>query len=246
MTVGQLTVEHPRIRTIKASERVAQDIVRDIVDQGLASGDHLPLESALAARYRVSRATLREALRLLETQGLIALKPGPGGGTLVGSVEPSFLSRTLALYYHLGATTYDQLMRTQVTLEATCAELAAGHPDRAEALREYTLGCDCLDTPAYRAATVGFHAAVYRLADNPALTLLTQAATYTVSQHVLLVMDPIDLRPRLLSEHIALARTIMRGDGAAARRLMTDHFESQHDHFRRLMPARVSDVVQWK
>jgi GntR family transcriptional regulator, transcriptional repressor for pyruvate dehydrogenase complex len=246
MTIGQISIDQPRARTMKASERVAQDIVRDIVGRGRASGDRLPLESELATHYRVSRATLREALRLLETQGLITLKPGPGGGTMVGTVEPAALSRTLALYFHLGATTYDELMRTQVSLEATCAELAAANPDRAGVLAEFTLPSDCDDTPAFRAATVGFHGAVYQLAANAALTLLTQAVTHTVTQHVLLVMDPVELRPRLLDEHIALARAITAGHGQQARRLMTEHFQRQHDHFRELTPARVADVVQWK
>ena len=144
----------------------------------------------------MSRATLREALRLLETQGLITLKPGPGGGTVVGSVEPSFLSRTLALYFHLGATTYDQLMRTQVSLESTCAELAAGHPDRVNVLAPFRAGCDHEDDAVYHESTVGFHGAVYQLAANPSLSLLTQAVTYAVTQHVLAHHADPELHPR--------------------------------------------------
>jgi len=245
IATGQIAIGQPRHRTVKAAERVAQNIVHDIVAKGLASGGHMPLEAAMATRYGVSRTTLREALRLLETQGLIVLKPGPGGGPLVGTIDPAFLSRTLTLYFHLGATTYDQLMRTQVTLEAACAELAAAHPDRRDLL-EFTAPCDCADTPGYREATVGFHAGVYRLADNPALSLLTQAVTHTVSQHVLLVMDPYELRPALIAQHAELAEAIAGGDGQRARQLMADHFRFQHDHFRELTPARVADVVEWR
>ena len=77
MTVGQISLREERSRTIKASERVAQEIVRDIVLRGLQTGDHLPLEAAMVDQYGVSRTSLREALRLLEVQGLISLKPGP-------------------------------------------------------------------------------------------------------------------------------------------------------------------------
>ena len=62
--------------------------------QGLGSGDRLPLEAAMVEQYGVSRASLREALRLLEVQGLIRLKPGPGGGPVVGAVEAANLART--------------------------------------------------------------------------------------------------------------------------------------------------------
>ena len=57
-------------------------IVRDIVSRNRGPGDTLPSEAAMLAHYRVSRASLREALRLLEVQELIRLKPGPGGGPI--------------------------------------------------------------------------------------------------------------------------------------------------------------------
>ena len=59
MTVGTVTIREERSRTQKASERVAQDIVRDIVRRGLSSGDHLPLEAAMVEEYHVSRTSLR-------------------------------------------------------------------------------------------------------------------------------------------------------------------------------------------
>src|SRR5579862_3784564 len=81
-----------RPRTVKTAETVAAAIVRDIVARGLATGDALPSENAMLEHYRVSRASLREGLRLLEVQGLIRLKPGPGGGPLVGAVDPKNLA----------------------------------------------------------------------------------------------------------------------------------------------------------
>src|SRR5579859_173204 len=100
-------------RNQKTSERVALDIVHDIVARGFRLGDRLPLEAEMVEQYGVSRASLREALRLLEVQGLIRLKPGPGGGPVVGSVDAAHLARTATLYFHLGASTYGQLMETQ-------------------------------------------------------------------------------------------------------------------------------------
>ena len=77
MTVGS--------RPPKAAMLVAQRIVRDIVRGGLRPGDVLPPERAMLATYETGRGTLREALRLLEFQGVITLRPGPRGGPVPGA-----------------------------------------------------------------------------------------------------------------------------------------------------------------
>src|SRR5438876_1102993 len=115
-------------RTLKTSEVVALEIVRDIVAQKLQPGDRLPLESEMLVQYRVSRSSLREALRLLEVQGLIAIRPGPGAGTVVGRVLPGNLSRTLTLHLHMLGTNYDDLLEAWVETEPVLARLAALNP----------------------------------------------------------------------------------------------------------------------
>ena len=246
MTVGQLTLREERARTVKASERVAQDIVRDIVSRGLETGDRLPLEAAMVEEYGVSRTSLREALRLLEIQGLISLKPGPGGGPVVGTVEPSHLARTAALYFHLSAATYGDVMSTQVLLESICARLAAMNPDREALMAPWFENELPDDLPEYRDLTTGFHGAVYQLAANPVLILLTQATTHIVTQHVITTMDPVELRGPIMDEHGAIARVIASGDADAAYRMTTEHFERQHDHLRARWPARLQEFIQWR
>ena len=62
----------------KTSEVVAFAVVRDIVEHGLRHGDRLPLEAEMLEQYGVSRESLREALRLLEAQGIVDDPPRPG------------------------------------------------------------------------------------------------------------------------------------------------------------------------
>ena len=246
MTVGHVSLEYQRPRTPKASERVALDIVRDIVAQGLRTGARLPLEAAMCEQYGVSRASLREALRLLEVQGLIRLKPGPGGGPVVGTVEPSHLARTASLYFHLGAATYGDVMATQVLLEPMCAHLAAQHPDRRAVMARYTKPRRLGVLPEYREHTVDFHGAVWRLAANPVLSLLTQAVTHIVTHHVVATMDPVELRQSILDEHATLARAIAAGNAERARKLMAAHFEAQHAYYREHWPGRLAELIEWR
>jgi GntR family transcriptional regulator, transcriptional repressor for pyruvate dehydrogenase complex len=246
LTVGQ-TSRNPRRRTLKTSERVAVDIVRDIVAQGLQSGSRLPLEAAMARQYNVSRASLREALRLLEVQGLIRLKPGPGGGPVVGTVEPANLARTASLYFRLGGATYGDLMRTQVLVEPLCAQLAAQHPDRRAAMAPFLDGStDVGDERQYRRLTLDFHRVVWTLAANPVLTLLTQAVTHLVADHVVATMDPVELRHDIVAEHALLARTIAAGRADKAAALMAEHFQAQLDYYVEHWPARLDDLIEWR
>ena len=123
------------LRSLKASEGVARDIVDDIVVRRLREGDGLPSESAMLQHYGVSRETLREGLRLLEVQGLISIRRGPGGGPIVGTIDPASLGRTSTLYFHLAGATYAELFDAWVVCERVIADLAASNPDRA-AVRE--------------------------------------------------------------------------------------------------------------
>jgi DNA-binding FadR family transcriptional regulator len=246
LDVGHVRFDNGTRRTQKASERVALQIVRDIVSQGLGTGDRLPLEARMVEQYGVSRASLREAMRLLEVQGLISLKPGPGGGPVIGSVSPANLARTEALYFHLAGANYDQLLSTQVLLEPVCAGLAARNPDREQRLQPFLESSDPQDLPGYRDRTEGFHEVVWALADNPVLTLLARSITHLVTDHVVATMDPVELRPTILHEHTELTRVIIDGDESKARELMAAHFETQHDYYRTHWPTRLTELIEWR
>ncbi len=235
-----------RPRTQKRSERVALDIVHDIVGRGLRSGDRLPLEAGMLEKYRVSRASLREALRLLEVQGLIRLKPGPGGGPVVGRVDARHLARTMALYLHLDGASYLHVLDAQVVFEPLSAGLAAWHPDRDAAMTPFLDVPDPETVAEFHAHTRSFHEAVHRLAANPVVSLVTKAVTHIVSDQVLATMDPVELRPAILGEHADLARAIASGDVALATRLMAEHYEAQRSHYVVNHPGRLADLVEWR
>src|SRR6185312_1048128 len=99
------------LRTVwKTSEVVAFAVARDIVEHGLRCGDRLPLEAEMVDHYGVSRESLREALRLLEAQGIVTIRRGPGGGPVVGKASSMNLARTMTLYFQLAGATYDELL----------------------------------------------------------------------------------------------------------------------------------------
>ena len=123
----------------------------------LGSGARLPLEADMATQYDVSRSSLREALRILEVQGLIRLKPGPGGGPVVGVVEAANLARTASLYFHLAGASYRDLVDTQALLEPLCAVAASPNTERRERMTPYLVPAPIDDLDRYHRETVSFH-----------------------------------------------------------------------------------------
>jgi DNA-binding FadR family transcriptional regulator len=125
-------------RTRPAYEEVASRLRTEIADGKLTPGDRLPAESKLAADFGVSRSTIREALRVLNSEGLIRTARGVSGGSFVTETEPSatsdFLQTRLGILSRHQAITTEELLETRALLEVAGAALAAerrtaGHLD---------------------------------------------------------------------------------------------------------------------
>lgn len=247
--VDGLHVAAPR-RAAKISEVVAADVVRDVVARGLVVGNHLPSESAMLEQYGVGRESLREALRLLEVQGLITIKRGPGGGPVVAGVDPSYLARNSALYFHLSGATYDEVMVTWQVLEPAVAAQVARHPDRAEVRRVMATHLEALapgvDAQRFLTGTTGFHTSLAQLSGSRVLVLLLRAISHIVVEHVLGALHPLDERDTIELDHAAIARAICDGRASKSQRLMVEHIEHIRESCQRRCPERMQELVEWR
>src|SRR5712664_2472743 len=126
--------EHPMFSPAKPRrvfEEIINQIKAQIEDGRLQRGDKLPTERALAAQFRVSRNTVREALRTLEISGLITLKRGPTGGAFVAASDPRILNSQLTSALRL--TDFSVADLTQAMRSITVMLLDAAMPTLAEA-----------------------------------------------------------------------------------------------------------------
>ncbi|WP_040841758.1 FadR/GntR family transcriptional regulator [Nocardia brevicatena] len=112
------------VRPKKTAILVAQRIVADINARGNKVGDRLPAEKDMLAEYNVGRGTLRESLRFLELQGVISLRPGPGGGPIVQQPDSAALSTTLMLLLQFEQAPYRSVTEARSALEPVMARLA--------------------------------------------------------------------------------------------------------------------------
>ena len=100
-------------------------IQREVVERNLQPGDVLGSEAVMLARFGVGRASLREALRILENHGVIRIKPGPGGGPVVNEVTSDDWGRAMTIHLHSAQATFRDLLEARVIMEPVVARLAA-------------------------------------------------------------------------------------------------------------------------
>jgi GntR family transcriptional repressor for pyruvate dehydrogenase complex len=117
------------IVTTSAAKQIAEHLRSAILDGEIKGEERLPTESELAARYGVSRPTVREALKRLAAQNLISSRRGPTGGTFVNSLRLEDLAENIAssatMLVSLGGVRMDDIAQARIELEGLCCRLAA-------------------------------------------------------------------------------------------------------------------------
>jgi GntR family transcriptional repressor for pyruvate dehydrogenase complex len=111
----------------KAAEMVAAQFRRQIVTGKLKPGDKLHPENVLQVEFGISRATLREALRLLESESLITIALGKHGGAQVAAVDLRAAARQVGVYLQAERTTLQDLWFARTIIEPPTAALLAEH-----------------------------------------------------------------------------------------------------------------------
>jgi DNA-binding FadR family transcriptional regulator len=227
------TVQGPRRarRHEKVAEQVAREILRDIQREGLQSGATLPSESVMLERFDIGRGSLREALRILEVNGLVTIKTGPGGGPIVTE------------------STYRELLEARVEYESILARRAAERvtPQSTTAIADTIDETSQVvsDDVRYASAASGFHSAVCAAGDNSVMALAANAIQSLWSQRVTTVLFAPEDRPTIFRQHRDIARAIERGNGRQAEKLMREHMQQYQEYCERRYPARLDDVVDW-
>jgi len=240
------------LRPLKTSESVARNIIHDIVENDLPSGTSLPSEAVMLKKYAVSRESLREGLRLLEVQGLISLRRGPGGGPIVGTVDPANLGRISTLYYHLVGATYAELIDAWAIAEGMLAELAARNPDRDRVragMAPYIVEQPHLHDESkadFVQSHSDFHFVMGALADNRVLQLSLSAIGEIITHHVILNADPRDARIIIETDHRAIAKAVAAGHALKARELTQQHMYSVSDFYKGEIGPKMDDFVEWR
>ncbi|WP_325728380.1 FadR/GntR family transcriptional regulator [Microbacterium sp.] len=229
---------------IGLSPRVAESIAADLRKRILRSeADDIPLprQDDLTAQYGVSGPSLREALRILEAEGLITVRRGKFGGAYVHKPNWSSAAYAFALSLQGQGVTVADLAATILTIEPMCAAACAQRADRHEtivpALEETLRDTEAHigDGARYSAAARIFHDVLVSGLDNQTMQLLVRAMvaiwsiqeqTWAESANAASQYPGVEPQRESHRTHAALVRLIADGDVEGASKLATAHLRA--------------------
>ncbi|KAA9166459.1 FadR family transcriptional regulator [Amycolatopsis acidicola] len=239
-------------RTSKISESLVRDIVGDIVARDLRPGAMLPSELEMVERFGVGRASVREALRILEVQGLVIIKPGRGGGPMVAATGPHDFARYASLHFQAARATFRELVEARLALEPMMAGLAAARrdPGTVEALEKAVgLTKDAVvseNSDDYIHGATSFHDVVSGVSGNRVLDLVGKSLKIIYADRVVRYVYPPSHRHMVADSHQEIAEAIIKGRARIAEELMREHMIDYTAQLEERFPELFDEVVDWR
>lgn len=227
----------PRVdsRRAKLAGRAAEQIIADVIELGWPVGQVLGSEAELLARYGVSRAVFREAIRLIEHQHVARMRRGTGGGLVIDEPEVDAVIGPAIIHLLRVDATLDEVFDTRILLEELAAEIASQRITESDiaAIRQ-TLEQESAGTFSnYRL----LHSQLATLTANPVLELFVEAfgqlTNFYFNDTAAL---PADTDRETARAHDGIARAILTNNPGQARDRMRRHLQAEAD-FIRTQPA---------
>lgn len=234
----------------KRARMTAQRIVRMIQDQSLKPGDPLPIESEMYEEFGVGRSTLREALRILEQQGVIAIRPGRGGGPTVGLPDSRHLASTLALLMQFSETPFRTVLETREFIEPTAAALCATNAeDRVVVgLRQSvdSMVAGLKDERVFLYENHRFHELIAEGTHNPLISYFLNSLDWIIDGARLGVVYTPASRKRVAEIHDQICEAIEDEDAERASATMRQHMKETRAYFERKHPKVLDETLTWE
>jgi GntR family transcriptional regulator, transcriptional repressor for pyruvate dehydrogenase complex len=175
-------------RVPKTAELVASQLRNKIIRNELPDGHLLPNENELVAEYSISRPTLREAIRILESEGLVTVARGVHGGPRVHKPNPRLAAQHFGRVLQNRGTTLGDIFTARLLLEPICARFLAERGGKAAVKRLHELLDDCRrnidNAAAFSVATTRFHNTIIELSGNAPLILLMGTLNHIFELHI--------------------------------------------------------------
>ncbi len=230
------------VSPVRAYERVVEQIEAAVLDGRLGPGEHLPSERELMVQFDVGRSTIREALRVLQSNGLVRSRPGDPRGPQVQPMSSGALEKSMTMLARASALSLAELVQFRMLIEGSANQLAACLRTP-EQLAEMEQALDEMRTALdegfaeFSRADVAFHETVAKATGN---TLIQICGAVVRDVVVSLIEDKIAHAPdsralmmTSLQHHANVLDAVRDGDGERAARLAR---QSLYDYYAEYVP----------
>ena len=212
-----------------------EELRDQIIEGRRAAGDRLPPEQVLAEQFGISRSGVREALRVLESQGLVQIRHGYGGGVFVREAGLDQVLGALDTTLRLGQVDVSELYQARLALEPALAVLAAERAaaDFIRRLEENVQAAHGLIDRGRDAfgLNLEFHTILAEGAGNRVLGLFMRSVVELLERLDREYPTNRAVSRQAVDDHKSLIEALRTGDGAAAAAKMTVHLEQLEDRF---------------
>lgn len=237
------------VRTVRAYERIVEQVEEAIESGTLSPGQRLPSERDLMAQFSVSRSTVREALRVLQARGLVRSRPGDPHGAEVLPFSPAALHKSMTTLARVEELSLGELVQFRMVLDSSANLLAARLRSEAE-LAEMDAAIarmrEAVDVgyDEFSAADVAFHDAVARASGNKLIQICTDVVRSIVlglvAERIAQAPDRVALMRESIRHHEEVLAAVRAGDGPLAARLSR---QTMYDYYVGYVPSEERDAV---
>ncbi|MDH3998401.1 MAG: FadR family transcriptional regulator [Desulfuromonadales bacterium] len=212
-----MAINYKPLNAESLAKQIAENIRSAILDGSLKVDERLPIEEELAAKFNVSRPTIREALKRLAAQNLIRSRRGPSGGTFVNRPSQEDLRSSLTgaamLMVSMGEFSLSEIAEARRELELTCCRLAAerrSDEHLAAMAAEIERQKDAQTTDVdFCASDVRFHRTLVDATGNPVLQFVMFSVIEALQPATNLVIFRFREREKIIAQHQRIYEAIM-------------------------------------
>lgn len=242
-----MAIKFEPLVTESLAKQIAENIREAIINGSLKVDERLPTEEELAARFEVSRPTIREALKRLAAQHLIRSRRGPTGGTFVNRPSQDEvrlnLTNAMTLLVGMGEFNLTDIAETRQGLETLCCRLAAERRTDAH-LVALAVELDIQRDPKlsdvdFCASDVRFHRVLADATDNALLKFIVLTVIDALQPVANMVVYQFRERQRLVSQHESILAALQARDADSAIAALNEQIADLGEKYAQACTSRV-------
>jgi GntR family transcriptional repressor for pyruvate dehydrogenase complex len=238
------------VQPVRAYQRIVEQVEDALAKGELAPGQRLPSERELVAQFEVSRSTVREALRVLESNGVVRSRPGDPNGPEILAFSQSALRKQMVRLARVEELTLSELIGFRMIMDGAAIQVASRlrTPEQLAEMEDTLVAMRAaidVDFEAFSEADLAFHDMIAQVSRNSLIQTCNEVVRGVVltliSDRVAHAQNSRELMLESLQHHAEVVDAIRAGDGHAAARIAR---QNMYDYYAGYVPEPEREALR--